>query len=248
MDWNDHFHGEKYLDLHLPLLTEYVNNADVDFILDVLNLTEGSEILDLPCGFGRHSNILSEKGYKVTGIDFKEHFIELAKKNRDEKGLNTNFIVGDMRSLDFENKFDAVINFFTSFGYFNDNENFETIKGISKSLKIGGKLIIDTINREWAINMARENGLIWLLYPDNKVFLANNRFDILNGRWISEQIIVENGESFEQEQNIRLYSYTEFSFLLNVVGLRIIESYGDMDKAPYNIKSKNMILIAEKYK
>lgn len=248
MNWMENFFGNKYLDTHLPLLTDNVNNADVNFMLDVLDIPEGAEILDVPCGFGRHSNLLSEKGYKVTGIDFKPEFIELAQKNSQEKNLNTNFIVGDMRKLDFDNKFDAVINFFTSFGYFDDNDNFETLKGMSKSLKIGGKIIIDMVNREWAINMTRENGLIWLLYPDNKVFLANNKFDILKGRWISDQVIVEKGESFEQQQDVRLYSYTEYSFLLNIVGLKIIAAYGDIDKSQYNVKSRNMIIVAEKYK
>lgn len=250
MSWTDEYHGPKYLDLHLPLLTDDVNNTDVDFMLDVLDIPKGSEILDLPCGFGRHSNILAERGYKVTGIDYKSHFIDLAIKNSQEKYLpnKVNFMLGDMRKLEFENQFDAVINFFTSFGYFDDNENFETLKGMARSLKVGGKLLIDMVNREWAINMTRENGLVWLLYPDNKVFLANNKFDILKGRWISEQIIVEKGESTDQHQDIRLYSYTEYSFLLNVVGLKIIAAYGDTDKSPYSIKSRNMILVAEKFK
>lgn len=250
MSWTDDYHGPRYLDLHLPLLTDEVNIADVNFMLDVLNISKGSSILDLPCGFGRHSNLLAEKGYQVTGMDFKSHFIELAQKNSEEKGLagKVNFILGDMRKLEFENQFDAVINFFTSFGYFDDGENFDTLKGMAKSLKIGGKLLIDMINREWAINMTRENGLIWLLYPDNKVFLANNKFDILKGRWISEQVIVDKGESTDQHQDIRLYSYTEYQFLLNVVGMKIIAAYGDTDKSDYGIKSRNMILVAEKFR
>lgn len=248
MDWIENFYGDRYLDTHLPLLTEDVNNADVDFMLDVLELPEGSEILDIPCGFGRHSNILAEKGFKVTGIDFKPEFIDLAKKNSLEKNLDVDFLVGDMRNLEFENRFDAVINFFTSFGYFDDNDNFLTLKGMAKSLKLGGKVIIDMVNREWAINMTRENGLIWLLYPDNKVFLANNSFDILSGRWVSDQVIVDKGESFKQLQDVRLYSYTEYDFLLNILGLKIIAAYGDTEKNQYNVKSKSMIIIAEKYK
>ena len=250
MSWTDDYHGPRYLDLHLPLLTDEVNIADVNFMLDVLNISKGSSILDLPCGFGRHSNLLAEKGYQVTGMDFKSHFIELAQKNSEEKGLadKVNFVLGDMRKLEFENQFDAVINFFTSFGYFDDGENFDTLKGMAKSLKIGGKLLIDMINREWAINMTRENGLVWLLYPDNKVFLANNKFDILKGRWISEQVIVDKGESTDQHQDIRLYSYTEYQFLLNVVGMKIIAAYGDTDKSDYAIKSRNMILVAEKFR
>jgi len=245
MTWTENFFGDYYLKIHLPLLTDDLNNNEVNLLEDILKLQKGAAILDMPCGFGRHSNILAARGYNVTGLDYKEEFINLAKENSN--GLeNVKFIQGDMRKIEFENEFDAVLNLFTSFGYFSDAENYETLQGISRSLKKGGKVIIDMINREWALSQTKENGLVWLLYPDNKVFLANNKFDIFNGRWLSDQIIVDKGQSFKQYQDVRLYTYTELNFFLSQVGMEIVECYGDLNKEPYTTMSRNMIVVAEK--
>jgi SAM-dependent methyltransferase len=245
MTWTENFFGDYYLKIHLPLLTDDLNNAEVNFLLDILNLPAGASILDMPCGFGRHSNILAARGYNVTGLDYKDEFINLAREN--SKGLqNVKYIQGDMRQIEFENEFDAVINLFTSFGYFSDEENIETLRRIGKALKKGGKVVIDMINREWALNQTKENGLVWLLYPDNKVFLANNKFDIFKGRWTSDQIIVDKGKAHEQSQDVRLYTFTEMNFFLEQFGMQITDSYGDTTKEPYTTNSRNMILVAEK--
>jgi len=245
MTWDKDFFGQYYLPIHIPLLTEEVNSSEVDFIEKVLSLPIGSEIMDLPCGFGRHSNILAERGYQVTGVDYKDEFLQLAKENCKVPD-KVNYIQMDMRELTFENKFDGIINLFTSFGYFTEDENFRTLLGMAKALKPGGKLVIDMLNREWALNQTRSNGLVWLLYPDNKVFLANNKFDIYNGRWISEQIVVDKGIPFEQHQDVRLYSFTEMKFLMAQAGMEVIGVYGEKDLSDYSVDSKNMIVVARK--
>jgi SAM-dependent methyltransferase len=246
MSWTEDFFGDYYLKIHLPLLTDDLNSTEVNFIEDILKLPPGAAILDMPCGFGRHSNILAARGYQVTGLDNKEEFINLARENSGEM-KNVKYIQGDMRKIEFENEFDAVLNMFTSFGYFSDEENIETLKGISRALKKGGKVLIDMINREWALSQTKENGLVWLLYPDNKVFLANNKFNILTGRWISEQIIVDKGQSYKQRQDVRLYTFTELNFFLQQFGLQITDTYGDSNnKEPYMTTSRNMIVVAEK--
>ena len=247
MDWKDDFFGKYYLDIHLPLLTDDVNTSEVDFVEKVLDLPKGSTILDVHCGFGRHSNLLALRGYKVTGVDIKEEFLELARKHSKEHKTGAIFIEEDMKKLPFENKFDAVLNLFTSFGYFSDEENFEFLKRVAKSLKTGGKFLIDNVSREWSINQAKESPLVWLLYPDNKVFLAKNKFNILTGRWYSDQLIVDKGQTFKQVQDIRLYTYTEMSNMLNKVGLVIIKAFGEYNPdVPYQVNSRNMVLLAEK--
>ena len=118
---------------------------------------------------------------------------------------------------------------------------------MAKSLKTGGKFLIDNVSREWSINQAKESPLVWLLYPDNKVFLAKNKFNILTGRWYSDQLIVDKGQTFKQVQDIRLYTYTEMSNMLNKVGLVIIKAFGEYNPdVPYQVNSRNMVLLAEK--
>jgi len=241
-DWIEEFFGKNYLKLHLPILSEDTNKEEVDFIINILKPEKGSKLLDIPCGYGRHSKLLSEKGIKVTGVDNNENFISIAKENCP----NVNFILRDMRKIDFYNEFDFAIDLFTSFGYFSDEENFEVLRKISKALKKGGKFLLETVNREWALKTTYVNGLSWLLYPSGIVFLANNKYDIFTGRWISDQYVVENGEISKQEQDIRLYTYTEYKTMFSQVGLKILEAYGNKDFSNYTSDSEKIILVAEK--
>lgn len=244
-EWYENF-NKYYMDIHAPLLTKEINESEVNFLEHVLKLEKGASILDLPCGYGRHSNILAERGYKVTGIDIKEEFLDIAKSNSIDSS-NPSFLQGDMRNIPFENEFDAILNLFTSFGYYSDEENFKTLESFSKALKMGGKLVIDILNREWSLKQTKDSPLVWILYDDNKVFMAKNKYNIFSGRWRSDQIITDHGQAHTQFQDIRLYTYTELSNMLNKVGMVILSSYGNINTGePYSINSRNMIVVAEK--
>ncbi len=248
MSWTEQFFGKYYLPTHLPVLTEEKTKAEVDFIEEALELKKGSTILDIPCGHGRHSLLLAERGYKVTGLDNQEDFLNIAWENV-RNIPNINFIKMDMREIAFKNEFDAIISFFTSFGYFSEQENFDFLKSMAKALKKKGKIIIDTVNREWTLGHTNASATdqAWIIYPpENVTFLANNMFNIFTGRLISEQVIIDKGERYEQIQDIRLYLYTEMKTLLKLVGLEIIATYGNIDMTEYSINTPNMIIIAEK--
>lgn len=241
--WTETFFGKYYLRTHSPILTETKTLEETNFIEKILDLEANSKILDIPCGHGRHSNLLSQKGYDVTGIDIQDDFIELAK----QENTNANFIIQDMRNIDFNEEFDAVITMFTSIGYFNDTDNALVLKKMIKALKRGGKLIIDTVNREWIMNHTGEIDQAWMLYPDdNLTFLANNTFDVFNSRMHSHQLIIENGIRHTQEQDIRLYTFTELKLILEIHGMHILNVFGNFKGDTYTVDSTNMIILAEK--
>lgn len=117
---------------------------DIAFIVKTLNLKKRAKLLDLGCGHGRHSIALAEHGYRVTGLDYSRDFIELARKEAKAKGVSAQFVRQDMREIAYEAEFDAVISFFSSFGYFaNDEDNQLILQKIAKALKPGGNLLID---------------------------------------------------------------------------------------------------------
>jgi len=125
------------------------NDAEAQVFMDnlthYLNLPEEAKILDLACGKGRHSIYLNQLGYDVTGTDLSENSIAEASKSSNEK---LHFKVHDMR-LPFEEKYDAVFNLFTSFGYFdNDEDNFKTLSAIKESLTEYGFAVIDFLNAD----------------------------------------------------------------------------------------------------
>ena len=118
----------------------------IDNLLTYLRPTESSYILDLACGAGRHSIYLNQKGFSVHGVDLSSKSIELANKSI-RKDLK--FSVHDMRDLDSVNRYTHVFNLFTSFGYFDDdNDNNKVVSSIFNSLKPEGIFILDFLNAE----------------------------------------------------------------------------------------------------
>jgi len=104
-------------------------------------------ILDAPCGYGRISNSLAILGYKVTGIDINDYFINLARKQAKKQELTASYIVGNILYKKIPGKFDAVLNIFTSLGYLEDDKKNELfIKRLCQNTKSGGRLIIEIIN------------------------------------------------------------------------------------------------------
>ncbi len=139
-----------------PLYEKLYANRDeteaqqlIDLLEETLSLNACSKILDLGCGRGRHSINLARKGYHVTGIDLSEQAIETAKEKAKNEGLeNVNFEVRDMRTP-LPATFDAIVNLFTTFGYFSSNEeNAAVLDSVVKMLESGGIFVLDYLNAQ----------------------------------------------------------------------------------------------------
>lgn len=126
--------------------------SQVEFIVNTLKLTGKERILDLACGFGRHSLALARRGYEVVGVDITKAYIEDAAKVAMQENLNAIFINSDIRTIDFKNEFDVVLNLADgAIGYLeNDRENLKIFDVISRALKPGGKHFMDVCNAEHA--------------------------------------------------------------------------------------------------
>src|SRR5204863_7350641 len=111
----------------------------VEFIVEKLGLGEGSRVLDLACGRGRISIGLAQHGCRVTGLDLSPRSLELARSDAEAAGVEIEFVRRDMRDLDAEGEFDAVVNVFTSFGYFPAQEEDERVlAAVARALVPGG--------------------------------------------------------------------------------------------------------------
>jgi SAM-dependent methyltransferase len=131
--------GDDYLGFYEQMLEER-SDSEVELVLRLLDLPDGAEVLDAPCGHGRIANRLAARGFRVTGLDNNAKFIELARLRATEQGVSVDYLQGDLRELPFEGRFDAVINWFTSFGYFDDDTNRAVLAGFRRALKSGGVL------------------------------------------------------------------------------------------------------------
>jgi len=130
-DWFDGFFEREWLD-YLALERKSTDD-EVAFLIDKLELTKGTRVLDLACGRGRISIPLARHGCRVTGVDLSPNSLELARRDAAAGGVMLELIESDMRKIDFDPEFDVVINLFTSFGYFQDHSDNERATGSSST-------------------------------------------------------------------------------------------------------------------
>ena len=107
-------------------------------IVGLLSLPPGASVVDLGCGRGRHAIPLSRRGYRVTGVDLSEKMLGLARERAQREGASVVWVREDMRKFVRRGAFDACLSLFTSFGFFNDEENELVIGNVAKSPKEGG--------------------------------------------------------------------------------------------------------------
>lgn len=242
VEWYERSFGEDYL---LVYKHRDVQGAkrEVHTMISWLGLSEGAKILDLCCGMGRHSMALVEAGYDVTGVDLSDVLLREARKN-DPDGLVT-WLKGDMRQLPLEGGFDAVVNLFSSFGYFEqDAEHIKVLKEIRRVLKPGGKFIIDFLNPSYTMNhlVPRSERV------DEGQHITEER-SIQDG-YVKKHITIsniENGSSDEPRyylERIKLYNREDFSEMLKQSGLQLEHVYGGYGDISYDsATSPRMIMV-----
>jgi SAM-dependent methyltransferase len=243
MYWWQKFFDEHYLRVYKELEKE--TSREVEAIVRMMDLKPKAKILDLCCGYGRHSIELVQRGFQVTGYDLSDFFIEKAKKDSVDSGVEVEFVKGDMRKLPFDKEFDAVVNVFTSFGFFDkESDDFKVTKGVSRALKKGGLFLLDLKNREYLIrNFQRRR---WRQQEDF-IMLEDNFFDLFTSRWeLTRTLVFENGRKKENSFSLRMYTFTEILNLLKKSGFILESVYGDFDFREYSLDSPRMILISRK--
>ena len=132
---------------HISLFSEEKNWLESEYIAFIIRLAEKKlgeryrKILDIPCGVGRHHKYLRDLGFEVYGVDINEELIKAAKERN--KGFEDYYEVNDMRKIDYNEEFDVVLNWFTSFGYFDDYTNRDVLRKFYRALRLGGLFILD---------------------------------------------------------------------------------------------------------
>ena len=241
MEWWKKYFSEDYLKLYRH--DEGESSREVSAVVRMLQLQKGQKVLDLACGFGRHSVILAQNGMNVTGYDLSDSFLKKAGEIADSLMVGLELKQGDMREIPYVEEFDAVINMFTAFGFF-DREELQVLKGVHRALRPGGQFLMDVINREFAL--ADVNHRRWTV--ENSSYLLEERFfDYFNSRLdLNNRLILHSGEVKEANYSIRLYTLTEMLDMFNKAGLVLTDVYGNFDGELYNAKSPRMILVASK--
>lgn len=204
-------------------------------LTEYLNLNEGDKILDLACGRGRHARYLNRIGFDVIGIDLSVENIAYAKEF-ERKGLH--FKVHDMR-IPYPEKFDAIFNLFTSFGYFESKvDNFQTIKSIKEGLKPNGHTVIDFLNSKLAIKN---------LVPEEVKKVGNIEFHI--EKYVEDGFIFKNirfedmGKDFLFTERVMALELQDFKEYFKDAEVNLVNSFGDYHLNDFDEnKSERLIL------
>lgn len=220
-------------------------DQQTEFVVQALELPEGARILDLCCGWGRHAVRLAQLGYRVTGLDLSAYHLRLAKAAARRAGVEVEWVHADMREIP-RRRFDAVINMFTSFGYFEtEAEDQRVLDGVARALRPGGRFFIDTINHDFLMRVFREND--WQRRADGAVTLERRRYDVRTGRIENEwTYIAADGKRRRQSFSHRLYTYTELAAMLAKAGLTVRRAWGGLDGRELTMESPRTVLLAEK--
>ncbi len=216
---------------------------EVSQALALLEIAPPARILDVPCGYGRHAVECARRGFAVTGVDAVETQLTRAREKAQAAQVAVDFRLQDARALEFDRAFDAALNLFLSFGYFEtDDEHLAMLAGIARALRPGGRLLMEFWNREYEIRyfdryQVERTGEI--------VEVEEWEFDHLRGRlnWTNTAFFPD-GRRESWWHSIRAYSVAEMLALFGRAGLRVDAVYGGLDAQPYGIEAENAVFLA----
>ncbi len=244
MTWWERYFGELYLRIFNTMPVPGHTAQEVAWILAALELDPGARILDLCCGQGRHAVHLARAGLRVTGLDRSGYLLERARRAAAEAGVEVEWVRGDMRHLPWQAEFDACINMFTSFGYFEDEaNNRQVLDQVYGALKPGGQFLLDLANRDYYLLRLWPRS--WRRHG-RAVILEETDFDPGTGRLTMTFVWLEGGREESLTHSVRYYTAQELERMLRTAGLEPVARYGNFDGSAFGLHSKRLIVVANK--
>ena len=214
---------EDYLYFYETFLEERTPE-EVERIVELFELESGAEILDCPCGHGRIANPLAERGYRVTGLDSTELFLERARKDAKARGVEVEYVHGDMRELPWRERFDGLLNWFTSFGYFSDEENKAVLRGFHDALKPGGRLVLETQNITRIMLNAQPIHVVGERNGD--LMIDRWTLDPERARFWTERLVIRDGRARKAHFTVRFFTVPELRSWLEEAGFENVRMPG----------------------
>jgi 2-polyprenyl-3-methyl-5-hydroxy-6-metoxy-1,4-benzoquinol methylase len=238
--------NQRFLILLKKYLPPEAAAEEVKFIEKTLKLKPKMKILDLACGWGRHSIELALRGYEVTGLDLNPLYLKEGKKSAEKLNLKIRWIKGDMRKISFKNEFDVILSLSNSFGYFEkEDDHQKVIFEVAKALKPKGFFFLDVETLElFAYHYKAEQKK--KLAKDHFLIIKSS-FDFLRSRY--EEEIIEFWKNKKKEKtfySIRAFTTKELISLCQKAGLKFKKVYGGFKDKPLSFNSERCILITQK--
>lgn len=234
-----------WIDAHFWMFTTErwaMASSETTQIENLLQLQKGQHVYDLCCGVGRHSIELARRGYRVTGLDRTTAYLDEARSRAAREELEIEFVEGDARTPRFERVFDACINMYTSFGYFEDPlEDVAMAAAVRQALRSGGQFLVnvlckDTVNF-WFQHQNWHRSGDRLLLGEN---LIRGDQESIENIWT---LIDPAGEKTIRF-TVRLYSVVELTHVLLQAGFSSVTCYGALDGTPVGPETRRLVAVA----
>ena len=234
--WDELF-DETYLRLYVPFIDEERARPEAEAAASLAAVPQGGEILDCPCGFGRHSGVLAQAGYRVTGVDRSE--VQLAEAERRCGTADWPRLVrADYRQLPFADaSFDAVLCLFTSLGYLPREGDVGVMSEFRRVLRPGGALVVETMHRDRLARIFQARD--WDPDDDGGVVLRERDFDIAAGTVSNHQVYIPAaGERISRRFVVRVYTAGEWAAMAREAGFTRVECFGGWDGGPPSVTAR----------
>ncbi|MGA1825700.1 MAG: class I SAM-dependent methyltransferase [bacterium] len=245
-DWYKKSFGLTYLELYSHRDKKEAQR-DIERLVRFLTIPKDECLLDLCCGAGRHLLALHKIGFRrLIGLDLSKELLHSAQRELSKAGAHhIKLLCKDMREIPFQNYFGAIFSLFTSFGYFeNDEENQKVISRVRQALRPKGIFVLDYLNKEYGVKnlVAEDVKKLKDRHIKNTRRLSNDK------KRIEKKISIfkENGEEQIFYESVRLYGAKELENILHVCGFRNIKRYGSLGGETFHSDSKRLIFVCEK--
>ncbi len=242
--WYKKSFGREYLELYAHRDVSEAQ-ADIQAIVDLFSPPKDEPLLDLGCGAGRHLLSLRQMGFsQLVGLDLSGELLRVAARNlADPNGVR--LVRADMRAIPYRHYFATVLSLFTSFGYFDrDEENQAVFTAVYRSLRPGGTFLIDYMNRDYVISHLVERDDQTL--PDRHVQSVRCLTDNCRRVEKTTTILTRTGARSEFHESVRLYSMAEMVAMLSTAGFIHIQCYGSLNGQGLEPESARLIMIGER--
>ncbi len=239
MSWFENWFDSPFYPILYSDRNEEEAQKFIDNLIREIPLQTPGPLLDLACGRGRHSKYLAEQGFEVTGVDLSEKSIEYAQQFSHS---NLQFIQGDMRTFNANKCFEYILNLFTSFGYFDsEEEDIQVFKNVHSQLNTSGWLIQDYLNAHWV-----EDTLVSEELKSKEGIEFYITREVRDKKVIKTIQFVYEGKTYQFHEKVKLYTLKDFEYLAHKSGFVIRDTFGDYALNAFDEKrSKRLIL---KYK
>lgn len=211
--------------------------SEVEGVL-ALSGVAGGHVLDLCCGPARHSRIMAQRGFAVTGVD-RSPFL-LGKARESTAGEAVELVEADMRDFVRPGAFDLALSLFTSFGYLETREqDLAVLRNVRASLKPDGVFLIDVMSKE--VLISQRQTMTWERGPGGEILV--HRFEILPGwgRLRADWLLVEGARASHFEFEHNLYSGQELAALLERAGFSDVRLFGSLNGTPYDATATRLV-------